>query len=238
MNWKALNKTIGLSAATLITIGAGVSLPCRIAHAQMSLIAKSATFAGGEISSLLFFETADEMYMAISKAVIIASSGAAACNSADCTKQIEEIINRHPYIGKFIENYEISRYLNKYPDKSQAIKVISTQTNIPSTQDERTFDKYGNAIAVTIPPPPGDCSPNEHRNMQNDVDELCKGTELRRCLKSDSPSIINQKIEAYRKCSDARHTINTKCFRGGDHGHREAAYGLYIGLSNCQDLIK
>ncbi len=39
-------------------------------------------------------------------------------------------------------------------------------------------------------------------------------------------------------CHTARITINTRCFKGGDEGHRKAVSDLVNGISRCDALIK
>ncbi len=80
--------------------------------------------------------------------------------------------------------------------------------------------------------PPGDCTPGEHRTLQDEVNRACKGSR-RRCLSSDSCPTIWQKIESNSECIRARSVINARCFRGGDIGHNQAVMAAVGALNNC-----
>lgn len=80
--------------------------------------------------------------------------------------------------------------------------------------------------------PPGDCTPAEHRALQNEVNRACKGRS-RRCLGTDDCATIWDKIEANAECIRARSVINARCFRGGDAGHNEALVAAVGALNNC-----
>jgi uncharacterized protein DUF4157/putative RNase toxin 16 of polymorphic toxin system len=78
--------------------------------------------------------------------------------------------------------------------------------------------------------PPGDCTPVEHRLLQNAVDATCD--RPRRCTQNDCATVW-QRIEANAECVQARATINARCFRGGDLGHTLALMQAVNALNNC-----
>jgi Novel toxin 16 len=115
-----------------------------------------------------------------------------------------------------------------------------------------TFVRRGVAtgvLAVTFLPfavasadglkPPGDCTEKRHRQLQDVVDMHCQpafpGEQLR-CEDTDTCAILWNKQERFRKCYNARSTINTECFRGGDKGHRDAAISADNAMKRCYKI--
>jgi hypothetical protein len=88
------------------------------------------------------------------------------------------------------------------------------------------------AVAGASLMPPGDCTPVEHRALQDNVNQACK--KERRCTTQmkDCPPLW-ERIQANADCIKARATINAKCFRGGDLGHNLALSEAIIALANC-----
>ncbi len=72
------------------------------------------------------------------------------------------------------------------------------------------------------PTNPGNCTPDEHRGLQDDVNSTCKNAGQRSCVPSNACETIATKIDLAAQCIGAREKINTKCFSGGDSGHNEA----------------
>jgi|GEM_PF-2587997 len=66
-----------------------------------------------------------------------------------------------------------------------------------------------------------DCSDSIRIPLQNAVEKHCKG-EKSRCNTADGCSILSAKIAKINACILARTIINTKCFKGGDKGHKTA----------------
>jgi len=91
-----------------------------------------------------------------------------------------------------------------------------------------TAAAVGGAAALL---PPGNCTPAEHRALQDRVNQHCKGA--RRCTQNDDCATIWQRIEENAECIKARSTINAKCFRGGDPGHIAAVAAAVGALGNC-----
>ncbi|MDI9681096.1 hypothetical protein [Burkholderia cenocepacia] len=99
-------------------------------------------------------------------------------------------------------------------------------------------DKAGNKvspIADTIQPP-GNCSPGEHRRLQDEVNRACK--RPRACKANmDQPTVLQMR-ENNRECAMARDLINKKCFAGGDANHRNEALEAWANVAKCEGLLK
>lgn len=100
---------------------------------------------------------------------------------------------------------------------------------------QRISRQYSTQIlARTNLVPPGNCTPIEHRALQNNVNNACKKT--RRCNPNDDCATLQQRIQDNADCIRARSTINSRCFRGGDAGHQEAIQGAVGALNNCWSI--
>jgi hypothetical protein len=90
-------------------------------------------------------------------------------------------------------------------------------------------------VAAAPSPPPGNCSPDQHRTLQDAVDAACKIP--RRCdLTQDCATLLSN----HRKnlaCASARNTVNVICFEGGDSGHRRAAAEALNAAQRCISLM-
>jgi len=94
----------------------------------------------------------------------------------------------------------------------------------------------------TVPPrimldPPGDCTEQRWRQLQEDVDKRCKKVSFS-CKKGESCPETKSKMRRAEKCAKARETINKECFRGGDPGHKRAAKNARRAQKRCRKLIK
>ncbi|MCW5155629.1 hypothetical protein [Burkholderia cenocepacia] len=84
--------------------------------------------------------------------------------------------------------------------------------------------------------PPGNCSPGEHRRLQDEVNRACK--RPRACKANmDQPTILQMR-ENNRECAMARDLINKKCFAGGDANHRNEALEAWANVAKCEGLLK
>ena len=87
--------------------------------------------------------------------------------------------------------------------------------------------------------PPGDCEPNEHREMQDRVDKFCKPLEggALRCTGVTTPfqNLVNARVNAL--CARERDAINNKCFDGGNKGHRQQAQQAWDATKNCLQML-
>lgn len=81
----------------------------------------------------------------------------------------------------------------------------------------------------------GDCTPEQHRNLQTAVDAACKIP--RRCDGGQDCATLQSNHGKNIACAGARDTINLTCFRGGDDGHRQAADDARRAAQRCSALM-
>jgi len=106
---------------------------------------------------------------------------------------------------------------------------------------ENTVDLAGalttpTPIAADIPGPPGDCNAMQYERLNGNV---AKGKEAvaaagGACDPDDSPSVLQAKGEAWQQQADARAERDSKCFRGGDAGHRHQQAVARDHAQRCQ----
>ena len=102
-----------------------------------------------------------------------------------------------------------------------------------SKSAEQLLQRQASPAAGSPMHPPGDCTPGEHRQLQDEVQEWCKN-KPRGCEESQTLEELEERIENNSKCIAARNRINNKCFRGGDAGHKEALQIAINSLVRCQ----
>ena len=83
---------------------------------------------------------------------------------------------------------------------------------------------------------PCDCTTAEKDKLQREVTNKCKGGIMKRCTDIDSCGSLVSKEAQFRECMNARIKINTKCFKGGDAGHKLQVQQAINGMINCQNL--
>jgi hypothetical protein len=81
-----------------------------------------------------------------------------------------------------------------------------------------------------------DCSESVRMKLQNDVNRYCKSQKMS-CINTDSCSTLERKMSMFNNCMQARIKINTKCFKGGNPGHKKAIADATNGLMNCQGIF-
>ena len=85
--------------------------------------------------------------------------------------------------------------------------------------------------------PPGDCTPEEHRTLQQNVKTHCKGTAGLGCDPDKYPKMecseIKKRFQNQHKCFFARREINVRCFRGGNEGHEQAEDDAGRAAAKC-----
>ncbi|WP_397608684.1 RHS repeat-associated core domain-containing protein [Silanimonas sp.] len=111
----------------------------------------------------------------------------------------------------------------------------ASQAGADALNDAMNDSRDSTATDVSIRPP-GDCTREQHRYLQNQVDIACQYSGQRRCYSSDSCEENQRKISANSACAEARRNINSRCFRGGDPGHQEAEEIAVNALNNCINL--
>ena len=89
----------------------------------------------------------------------------------------------------------------------------------------------GHALAQA----PGDCTPEQHRSLQDAVDAACKIP--RRCDGGQDCATLQSNHGKNLACAGARDTINVTCFRGGNPGHRQAADDARRAAQRCSVLM-
>lgn len=83
------------------------------------------------------------------------------------------------------------------------------------------------------PPPPGDCTPAQHRALQDDVNNKCKG-DRRSCRGLNDCAKMLENMQKNWDCAVARETVADTCFRGGDAGHRQAIVEALNAAAYCE----
>ena len=87
----------------------------------------------------------------------------------------------------------------------------------------------------TTQEPRGDCGEDQHRDLQNRVENACGSAT--RCIGGDNASALNIKIGAHSQCIDARKRINNTCFRGGNPTHVQSVNERLGAIANCNSLL-
>ncbi len=105
---------------------------------------------------------------------------------------------------------------------------------LPGARSNLPFSPIPNSGSSACPPPPGDCDPDQHRNLQDEVDGACK--RERACKGNmDSGTLLTRQI-MNESCMRARNNINRLCFRGGDQNHRDQATEAGNAINRCRQL--
>ncbi|OUM32589.1 hypothetical protein B8W70_07420, partial [Pseudomonas sp. 1239] len=86
-------------------------------------------------------------------------------------------------------------------------------------------------------PSPGNCTPGEHRKMQDEVDRACKGGR-RTCKGVTDPVQASILREVNLECALARDAVNNRCFAGGDKQHRNEAIKAWESVALCEKKIR
>lgn len=168
-------------------------------------------------------------------------SDAKAAESARAVNALAYTVGRNIVFGasRYEPHTRTGRQLLAH-ELSHVIQHQSTTADTSNQVIQRAVecDEFGHCQSVPDPEgamsmlPPGDCTPGEHRSLQNEVDRACKGRS-RRCRGTDNCTTLRQKIEANAECIRARSVINARCFRGGDVGHTEAVMAAVGALGRC-----
>jgi putative RNase toxin 16 of polymorphic toxin system len=80
--------------------------------------------------------------------------------------------------------------------------------------------------------PPGDCTPEEHSQLQDAVDTECKRIPSK-CISLQSCAVLRANWLQAQQCIHARTTIMNKCFGGGDERHQRARSNVQAGADKC-----
>ncbi|CAN5331827.1 hypothetical protein BH23BAC1_BH23BAC1_17810 [soil metagenome] len=85
--------------------------------------------------------------------------------------------------------------------------------------------------------PPGDCTEERHRELQDEVDRQCKKNK-RACDSSQDCATLKSYKRRNEKCARARKKINKECFNGGDPGHRQAEKEAERAAKKCEEIYR
>jgi len=84
--------------------------------------------------------------------------------------------------------------------------------------------------------PPGDCNESHYNHLKNEVNITCK-PRPKSCQPSDSCSSVEQRIDIFSACADARKTIMDECFRSGDRRHQKEYTRTRADADQCKGMI-
>jgi hypothetical protein len=84
---------------------------------------------------------------------------------------------------------------------------------------------------------PGDCTPEEHSQLQDAVDMECK-QKTSKCTSIQSCALLRANWLQFQQCIHARATIMNKCFRGGDEKHQRALTNTQAGANKCWQYME
>ena len=88
-------------------------------------------------------------------------------------------------------------------------------------------------------PGTGNCTRLFHGMLQSAVNAAKIETALLgKCKDTDCCWLLKIKAATWLKNAIARDTINSKCYQGGDSGHRKASEQAWTNVINCQRKIK
>jgi hypothetical protein len=188
--------------------------------------------AGGVAGGVEAATLAAQAYQLV-VAAVTATTAATTCAQVNCAAHVLAFIDAHPLVGRTVMRHEIKKYANQHPEQGYVVQQIDRAVEQAS---RRPLDDIGQPIARSIPDPPGDCTPGDHRRMQDEVNKWCK-SEIRKCLRTDALDVLAAKLETNRQCVIARDAVNNRCFKGGNRGHRAALQNELDALANCESQV-
>ena len=83
---------------------------------------------------------------------------------------------------------------------------------------------------------PGNCDPDRHSQLQNQVTTRCKNAGQRSCTNANVCETLGSKMQMASQCIGAREQVNDECFGGGDDGHNTAVEQERNLHANCLTL--
>ena len=117
---------------------------------------------------------------------------------------------------------------------AQATDAAVGSGEVVPAADRATDDAEGGFCAPSPLSPPGDCTEEQFRDLQQRVENACGAAA--RCVGGESPEVLQYKIAGQYACIRARMQINDTCFRGGDDGHNKQIAQRYNAIKNCYNL--
>lgn len=80
---------------------------------------------------------------------------------------------------------------------------------------------------------PGGCSPEQHRDLQDRVENACGAAKQCNGAVDKRKEDINAKLADHYACIRARQRINNICYGGGNKGHNDSIDERYRAIGNC-----
>ncbi len=93
------------------------------------------------------------------------------------------------------------------------------------------------AQSATKLQPPGLCTKERHRQLQDIVD-VAKSFVAKCSSPPDTIEIMTRKADRFRDAAIARDNINLECFNRTDDGHNRQLQSMEEGLAFCKDRIQ
>lgn len=83
------------------------------------------------------------------------------------------------------------------------------------------------------------CPPDVTARLQLQVELMCKPKGVSaRCTEADACPSLLEKMALTQSCINARRTINSQCFGGGNAGHQKAIVERQNGFERCKAIYK
>ncbi|MDF9619166.1 RHS repeat-associated core domain-containing protein [Pseudomonas entomophila] len=116
--------------------------------------------------------------------------------------------------------------------------IVRTPGDTPVEQ-KTSFDNAGRKVSSAAAgiEPPGNCSPGEHKKLQDEVDRACK-SQIRTCKGVTDPVEASIRRARNIECGYAREEINNRCYVGGDKEHRNESIKAWASVVKCENLIR
>lgn len=84
----------------------------------------------------------------------------------------------------------------------------------------------------------GDCTKDQHYQLQQVVNKACSPAIIRACEKGQDCDLLRENLRKFEACIKAREEINNTCFKGGDTGHIIQIGLMQGGADRCNRIIK
>jgi RHS repeat-associated protein len=137
--------------------------------------------------------------------------------------------------GQYFDR-ETNMHYNYFRDYSPEIGRYIESDPLGLMDGVNTFAYVRNSPLMYVDPTGLACTLRQRVFLQLAVNSSCKWGGTRRCEGSDSCAMNTVKISLNSACAAARRTINQKCFKGGDAGHREAGQDAINSGKRCLEL--
>lgn len=155
---------------------------------------------------------------------------------SDTIRLLRNSMSQYPRLSK--------PFIKTIIDLGMSIDAIIPDLSIFESLDKQGIKAATKKVAVDIGLDTqgsdyGDCTPEEHRSLQNMVENACGSAFA--CSGNDSAAILNEKIGKISQCIDARKRIMEKCYKGRNDDkhktHKQAIDERINSIRNCQQLL-